>query len=78
VFSVADEWLHDLYIAIGQMIFYQFHIDRAGFKPILHLAIPQSVFEVLPASVLELFRQYQIKLIIVDLEKESIVQWILS
>lgn len=67
----------ELYIAIGQYIIYQAALLERGESIPLHLAIPQHIYEVVFEEVVQrAIRDHHIKLMIVNIETEEIVQWI--
>lgn len=67
----------DLYTAIGQYLIYQALIDDLEQEIPLFLAVPADAYaEIFDAIVQRVVRFAKIKLVIVDVAKEEITQWI--
>lgn len=73
-----DLYRNDLYSGIGQYIIYRNSLRIENIEATLYLAIPVHIYRTL--FKLDVIRatlsEVQIKLIIVDIEAEEIVQWI--
>ncbi len=73
----ADNIFHELYTAIGQYLLYRSILKQAGSTLPLYLAVPVSaykdIFSTIAQSVVE---EIRMKLLVVDMTKEEIVQWI--
>jgi hypothetical protein len=74
-----EDVLNELYVAIGQYMTYRSLLNRLSIHKALYLAIPlkayQSIFQSIGKSVVN---EAQMKLLIVDLEQEEVIQWINS
>jgi hypothetical protein len=67
----------ELYIAFGQYLIYRTLLARQAISIPFYLAVPQTAYEtIFSALVHETIRENRIKLIIVDLETETVQQWI--
>jgi hypothetical protein len=67
----------EIYIAIGQYAVYQAIIIEAGLTATLYLAIPEDIHKKVFDVVLNrVVRDHKIKLVIVDLDTETITQWL--
>jgi hypothetical protein len=76
-FSGAQSRTTDLYIAVGQYILYQAVLDQIQDTTPLYLAIPDTIYhDVFDASVRYAMHNHRIRLLIVDLAAERVVQWI--
>jgi hypothetical protein len=66
-----------VYIALGQYLIYRALLTKQALAVPLYLAVPQATYE---ATFNAVFRQAlldnRIMMIVVDLEMETIVQWI--
>lgn len=68
---------HDLYTAIGQYIVYRAVLNELRNPTTLYLAIPEAVYlNIFDSTVMRAIKDSNIKLVIVHLEQERIVQWI--
>ena len=66
----------ELYIAFGQYIVYRELLAWLKPEAKLYLGIPDSVFARFPTTVLNTIQNNHVKIIVVDLETETIVRWI--
>lgn len=67
----------ELYIALGQYLIYRTLLAKQAIVVPLYLAAPQTVYATIFNSVIrQTLRDNRIMLIVVDLETETIVQWI--
>ena len=65
--------------AIGQYIMYRGILNRVGLLAPLYLVVPSRSFSVyFNRSVLDVMAQHEVKLLIVDIEQEKVLQWIES
>ena len=75
-FPDRDRTTLELYIAFGQYIIYRALLAQEEIRLPLYLAIPQEVYEdVFDATVQRAISDNQVKLVIVNLETETIIQW---
>ena len=76
-FPNADSTTRDLYTAIGQYLIYRVILAEVEENAPLYLAIPEAVYEVVfDSTIRRAIQENRIKLLIVNLEREMIVQWI--
>jgi XisH protein len=76
-FAEKENWTTDLYGAIGQYLIYQEMLRQLTVTSPLFLAIPETIYDtVFDKIVRQVCLQQQVKIIVVDLEKESITQWL--
>lgn len=76
-FPDSDTILQELYTAVGQYLFYRVMLNMLDDPTPLYMSIPQTVFESeLDETASQFLRETRIRLIIVNLEEERIVQWI--
>lgn len=77
-FAEKSKQLQDLYQSVGQFQFYRQSLKVYDLGETLYLAVPLSIYETLFAlpTVMALFREIQIKFVVVDLDKEEIVEWV--
>ncbi|MCC7450459.1 MAG: hypothetical protein IT324_23775 [Anaerolineae bacterium] len=70
--------LPELYTAIGQYLFYRSALLLIGNPPPLYLAVPTRAYARLTSDsvIMAVLQDARIKLIIIDLETEEVVQWI--
>ena len=67
----------DLYTAIGQYFLYRAMILELGGNDPVYLAIPDTIFEtVFDIAVMRVVRDYNVKLVVINLETETVKQWI--
>lgn len=77
-FNESPSLLSEFYCAVGQYLFYRNALKWDQKTEVLYLAIPESIYARLlevPAVGLML-TEVKVNLIIVDLEREEIKQWI--
>jgi hypothetical protein len=76
-FANPQNDLPDLYTAIGQYLFYQAALVTRRLMLPVYLALPVQAYERLirDSTVLAALQQAAIKLLIVDIDGEEIVQW---
>jgi len=68
----------DLYTSIGQYLVYRAMIREKGLPHSVYLAVPETIFSaVFDPAVMQVVKDSQIKIVVVNLEEERIVQWIL-
>ncbi len=68
---------HELYTAVGQYILYRAMLNELEVDVPLYLSIPESIFnDLYDAPVQRVVRESQIKIVVVNLDQERIVQWI--
>lgn len=66
----------ELHRALGQYITYRVILDREGFTDPLYLVVPLDTYDdYFNAATLAVVQRYGIKLMVVDLETERIVEW---
>jgi hypothetical protein len=76
-FPDAKNTTQEIYTAIGQYILYRVMLRKVEFDVPLYLSIPENIFsDVFDDSVRQAIQETQIKLVIVNLDEERIVQWI--
>ncbi|MEO8609978.1 MAG: element excision factor XisH family protein [Chloroflexota bacterium] len=76
-FPDEDSTTRDLYVSIGQDLVYRAMIAELDLPEVLYLAVPQPIFEtIFDQSVMWVINESKIRLVIVNLETETIVQWI--
>ena len=77
-FSDEDNYSDELYRAIGQYLVYRTMIELKGVQAKIYVAIPSFIYERLfrRQVVAETIRIANIKLIVVDIDREEIIQWI--
>ncbi|MBC7810644.1 MAG: fatty-acid oxidation protein subunit alpha [Burkholderiales bacterium] len=67
----------ELYIAVGQYIFYRTMLKELNDDTPLYLSVPETAYvEFFDEIVRRIMRENRIKLLIVDLKTETIVRWI--
>ena len=65
--------------AIGQYIMYRGILNRVGLLSPLYLAVPSRSFSTyFNQPVLDVIAQHELKLLVVDIEQEKVLQWIES
>lgn len=75
-FPDRDGTTLELYIAFGQYIIYRALLAQEEIRSPLYLAIPDEVYEdVFDSTVRRAMSDNQVKLVIVNLETETITQW---
>ncbi len=76
-FPDRNNTTREVYIAIGQYIFYRAVLSEFHDTTPLYLAIPEAVYiGIFDVYVRRAIVDNKIKLLIVNIEKEQIVQWI--
>lgn len=76
-FPDEDSTTRDLYVSIGQYLVYRAMIDEIGLPDAIYLAVPEHIYEkVFDSAVTRVVSESKIKMIIVDIVTEAIVQWI--
>jgi len=76
-FLDTDKMTTDLYIAVGQYLFYRAVIADRNINAPLYLSVPENIYnEFFDAIARTVMSENQIKLVIVNLETETIAQWI--
>jgi len=76
-FGDRDTYTTDLYISLGQYLIYRAMIERMATAWPIFLAIPQHVFRtVFDPIVLDVVKVSRISMVIIDLEREVVTQWI--
>jgi XisH protein len=67
----------DLYIAFGQYILYRALLAELRDESPLYLAVPEDAFiNIFEQTALRAVRDNQVKMVIVNVETETITQWI--
>jgi hypothetical protein len=77
-FSDEDNYSDELYRAIGQYPVYRTMIELKGVQAKIYVAIPSFIYDRLfrRQVVAETIRIANIKLIVVDIDREENIQWI--
>jgi hypothetical protein len=75
-FSDPDSYLQDIYTAIGQYITYRAILMDMDVNIPLYLSIPEGIFTSFEPAIQHAFRDHRIRIIVIDLEAEKVVQWI--
>ena len=67
----------DLHRAFGQFITYRAILKQEGFSEQLVMAVPESSFaDYFNPAILAVAKAHEIKLLVIDLERERVVRWI--
>lgn len=67
----------ELYISFGQYILYRSFLDEEGYDIPLYLAVPLDVYQdSFHSTIRKAIQDNAIKLLVVDIETESVVEWI--
>jgi len=67
----------ELYTALGQYMVYRTMLNRINLSMPLYLAVPEATFtKIFDSVIMEIVGNNRMKLMIVKLEEETIVQWI--
>lgn len=67
----------ELYTAVGQFVVYRTFFDKWKIPGQLYLAVPSDVFpDEFKETALQVFREYHVNMLVVDIESEVITQWI--
>lgn len=70
-----SDW-DDLYTAIGQYIVYRNLLRRRGVSDSIYLAVPSHAYEgVIGQVALPIMDEIQIKMVVVDIDREVIERW---
>jgi XisH protein len=77
-FSDLKMFQDELYRAVGQYLIYQHAVSAEGILGDVFLAIPTTAYvRIFSESLLQgIIKQVRMKLIVVDLEREEVNQWI--
>jgi hypothetical protein len=77
-FSDKSAYQNEFYRAVGQYLFYRTIMILKQIPGKLYLSVPITVYEsyFVTDSVAETIKSSQISLVIVDIEREEIVQWL--
>lgn len=75
-FFNESDFAREIYIAIGQYMIYRALLDKAGDSRPLYLAMPISAYQKLfDSAILQAISYAKMRLILVDLVKEEIIEW---
>ncbi len=78
-FTDRNAQTYELYVAIGQYLVYRELLTANGIEHPLYLAVPSVAFYgIFEAIGMPVAIKTQMKLVIIDLDKEEVVQWIES
>lgn len=67
----------EFYAALGQYLFYRVVLERVGDETPLYLIIPDHIYKTeFDATIQAAITKYAVRIIVVNLEKEEITQWI--
>jgi hypothetical protein len=67
----------DLYATIGQYLVYRAMIIEADYPYSLYLAVPEHIFNgIFDTPVKRVIGESRIKLVVINVETETVVQWI--
>ena len=76
-FADKDTLTQELYAAIGQYLVYRTILTELANSATLYLSVPSKIYDtVFDESIRKLIQEQAIKLLIVDLETETINQWL--
>jgi XisH protein len=76
-FPDRDSTTQELYTALGQYIIYRAVLAELNTPSQLYLSIPESVFtDIFDPTAKRAVKDNQIKIVVVNLEREIVVQWI--
>jgi len=76
-FSDPQRITSDIYTSIGQYLMYRLMLSYTDPEMPIFLSVPSQVYaEHFDNILIELFNLNQIKMVIVDLQKERVTQWI--
>jgi hypothetical protein len=75
---VGSSFTYDFHLAFGQYSIYQYYLNKQEPERKLYLAVSNLVFtkEFSTEDIEEICRVFKVQLLIFDIEKESLVQWI--
>jgi hypothetical protein len=78
-FANPDTLWDEFYRALGQYSAYRAALRQKGILEAVYMAIPLSTFETFfqRSLIQELLTEFQVKLVIIEMEFEEIVSWIL-
>ncbi len=75
-FPERDSTTRELYIAFGQYIIYKAMLAELNITTTLYLALPEEVYhQLFDATVQRAVRDNHVKLVIVNLDTETVSQW---
>ncbi len=75
-FPDKDSTTRDLYIAFGQYLIYRAVLDEREFNVPLYLVVPEEIYNaVFDSTVHRAIGDNRIRLLVVNIETEVIVQW---
>ncbi|MCA0457872.1 MAG: hypothetical protein LCI00_28155 [Chloroflexi bacterium] len=75
-FPELQNTAQEIYTAVGQYIIYRAMLQELELDIPLYLSVPEAIFNtVFDRPVQRAIRQSQIKVIVVNLDEEKIVQW---
>lgn len=67
----------ELYESVGQYLIYRAMIMELKYDYSLYLAVPQHIFNrIFDQAVMRTITETRIKLVVIDLEAERVVQWV--
>ena len=74
----ADSFLQDLYKSVGQYLIYLSGLEIEDPNRKLFLAVPQNTFEEEFDTKLmrDLLRKYDIKIVVVNIDNQTVAQWL--
>jgi hypothetical protein len=76
-FPDVESTTRDLYTSIGQYLIYRAMIVELDLPDVLYLAVPEPIYEaVFDQSVMRVIKESKIRLVIVNIDMETVVQWI--
>jgi hypothetical protein len=76
-FPDGNSDLNELYSALGQYLLYRNLLEQRKIDQPLYLAVPQKAYDgVIAETAIPLIQELRVKMIVIDLENEVIVQWI--
>ncbi len=76
-FPDGESTMNDLYSAIGQYLVYRTVLKGFAVVPDLYLAIPtKAYYGIFQPLLAPLIAELAMKLVLIDMEKERIEQWI--
>lgn len=78
-FASGRNILDELYGAVGQCMMYRAILEQVEPAAIVYLAVPKSVYDAKlnNQSIIRLMREARLGFLVVDLETEEVVSWIL-
>jgi XisH protein len=76
-FPDKESTTRDLYPSIGQYLVYRAMAQDADLPFPLYLSVPESIFDtIFDPSVMRVMNESKMNIIVINLEKETIVRWI--